>query len=82
VLPNPSNGEFLIKGSMGTTENVSLTIEITNIVGQVVYSNKVTAVNGEINAPVRLDNSIANGSYILNIQSAMGSNVYHIVIAK
>jgi glycine rich protein/type IX secretion system substrate protein/Big-like domain-containing protein len=82
VLPNPNKGEFTIKGSLGTATDEEVTLEVTNMVGQVVYNNKIMAQNGNINQKVQISKTIANGMYILNLRSAVANNVYHIVIEQ
>jgi uncharacterized protein YjdB len=81
VLPNPNKGEFMVKGSLGTA-TVEVSLEITNMLGQVVYTNKVMAVNGNINERIQLGKSIANGMYLLNVRSSVGNNIYHVVIGQ
>ena len=51
------------------------------MLGQVVYSNKVTAQNGAINENVQLSN-VASGMYILSLRSGNESKIFHIVIAQ
>jgi len=86
LIPNPNKGAFTIKGTLGipiaigTDEEV--TIEITNIVGQVIYNNVITAHNGEINETIQLNNTLANGMYLLNLHSASANKVLHLVIEQ
>ncbi len=82
VLPNPNKGEFTVKGSLGVTNNEEVSLEITNMLGQVVYNNKVMAHNGNINEHIQLGNTVANGMYILSLRSETANNVYHIVIEQ
>ena len=60
----------------------SWTIEVTNMLGQVVYSNSVIAANGVINEHVQLNGSVANGMYLLNLRTEGGTAVFHIVVEK
>lgn len=82
VSPNPNTGIFNIKGSLGTTVDQEVTLEVTNMLGQVVYSNKVNTVGGMINEKVQLSNSIANGMYLLNVRAGAESSVIHFVIEQ
>src|SRR6185437_5262290 len=41
VLPNPNKGAFTVKGSLGTNNDEELTLELTDLLGQVVYNHKV-----------------------------------------
>lgn len=80
VMPNPSKGVFTVKGTMSAT-NEDVVMEVSNMLGQVVYSNKVTAQNGAINENVQLSN-VASGMYILSLRSGTESKIFHIVIAQ
>ena len=59
-----------------------LTLEITDMIGQVVYNGKVSVHNGEINQHVVLDRTLANGMYLLNLRSGSDSKVFHMVVEQ
>ncbi len=82
LIPNPNKGTFIVKGSTGNTANEEVTFEITNMLGQVVYTNKVMTQNGLINERIQLDNTLANGMYILNLHSDSQNNTFHFVIEQ
>lgn len=82
LMPNPNKGVFTIKGTLGSTGNESVTLEVTNMLGQIVYKNDVIATNGAINEQLILNNSLANGMYILNVLSATENKVFHFVMEK
>jgi len=82
VVPNPNKGAFAIKGSLGTTDDQQVSLEISNMLGQVVYSNNVTAHNGIINEPVQLSNTMANGMYLLTVRSGSENTTFHFVIEQ
>ena len=83
LLPNPNKGQFTVKGTLGTIEDEEVSIEITDMLGQVVYKNKVMARNGIINEAVSLSSSImANGMYMLNLHSANEHKVFHFVVEQ
>ncbi len=81
ILPNPNNGTFTISGRIGNSKEEAL-LEVTNMLGQVVYRNKVTADNGLIQESVQLGGSIANGMYILNVQTLNENKVFHLVVER
>lgn len=65
TYPNPSNGTFII----GFTENIfkgKVTISLTDIQGKMVYLVQQPVTSGNL-IQVEVDNSVANGMYILNI---------------
>ncbi len=81
IFPNPNNGAFTIRGSVGLeTEEVS--IEITDMLGQLVYRNKLVASGGNINEPIALSNTFTDSIYILRIHSESGNRVVHFVVGK
>ena len=80
LIPNPNKGTFIIKGNIGAADN--LTVKITDVLGQVVYTQTLQIHNGVVNEQVVLGSSLANGVYLINITSPAGSNVYHMVLDK
>ena len=80
VIPNPNNGSFIIKGTIGAINDAEVTIELTDVLGQVVYKDKIIAKGGKINKQVSLGSAIANGMYILNVRSDSEHKVFHVVI--
>ena len=59
-----------------------MTLEVTDLLGQVIYRNKVVAANGRLNETIVLSNAIANGMYILNVQSSTEQKTFHFVIEQ
>jgi hypothetical protein len=82
LVPNPNKGQFTITGKLSTSDNQDLVMEITDMLGQVVYKANVTAANGDLNERVVLDRSLANGMYILNLRSGSESKVFHMVMEQ
>jgi hypothetical protein len=81
ITPNPNKGEFSVKGSIGNG-NEEVTVEITNMLGQVVYTSKVATQNGNIDHSINLGRSMANGMYILNLRSGTDNAVFHVVVEQ
>lgn len=82
ILPNPNNGSFTVKGTLATTATEEVSIDVTNMLGQVVYTSKVIAQGGSINEQLQLSNSLANGMYLLNLHTSTGNSVFHFEIQK
>jgi hypothetical protein len=82
LLPNPNKGEFAIKGTLATTTDEQVTIEVTNMLGQVVFKGTTTARNGIIDEKVQLSSSLANGMYMLNLHTETETKVFHMVIEQ
>ncbi len=82
LVPNPNKGIFTVKGTLASTGDEEVTIEITNTLGQIVYSNKAIAHAGAVNEKIQLNSSLANGMYILSLHSSTQDNVFHFVIEQ
>ncbi len=82
ILPNPNKGEFTIKGQLGTVTDEEVTIELTNMLGQVVHRSNVIAKGGTLNEQVMLGSNLANGMYLLTLRSGTSSGVFHMVVEK
>ena len=79
LMPNPNNGTFTIKGTLGSGAD-NINIKVTNMLGQVVYTTTAQPHNGNINETVTLTHNVAAGMYLVNITSAGGNAVFHVVI--
>jgi len=83
LVPNPNKGVFTVKGTLGATNvDEEVLLEVTNMLGQVVYTNKVPVQNGIIDQQVQLGSSLANGMYILNLSSGSSNVIFHFVIEQ
>jgi hypothetical protein len=82
LLPNPNKGAFTIKGDLGITDDQDITLEVTNMLGQSVYKAKATVRRGRIDIPVQLDNTLANGMYILKVRTENGDKTINFVIGN
>ena len=82
VIPNPNNGNFSVKGSMGSLNDEDLTLEVTDVLGQVIYRSVVTTQKGKLNETISLNSSLANGMYMLNVRSANEKIVFHFVVER
>jgi hypothetical protein len=87
IVPNPSNGTFTIKGSLRTTDE-DVSIEITDLLGQIIYNSSTNAPGGNINVQVSLNPSVgprmtvANGVYILRVASGGATRTYRVVVVR
>ena len=70
LYPNPNNGTFTISGYWaGVNGNVNA--EIVNVLGQVIYTEQLTATNGSIQTLLQPRN-LAAGSYTVRLNSDAG----------
>jgi len=82
LVPNPNKGEFTVKGTLASTLDQEVTLEITDMLGQVVYSHKVMTQNGTIDQHIKLNSTLANGMYLLNMSSGTEHTVFHFVVEQ
>jgi len=82
LVPNPNKGAFTIKGNIGSGNEETVSIQITNMMGQVIYTATTTAHNGLISEQVSLTDVPANGMYLVTIHSANGTSVFHMEIEQ
>ena len=82
LVPNPNNGSFIVRGNLGLSSNEDMTLEVTNMLGQVVYTGHTEAKNGEFNEQVKLNGILANGSYVLSVRSQHMSKIFHFVLEQ
>jgi len=82
LVPNPNKGIFTVKGTLGTTDDEEVSLEVTDMLGQVIYRSNVLARNGSINESVDLGHGLANGMYMLNLRSGSDNKVFHLVIEQ
>ena len=80
LMPNPNKGEFTIKGQVNTKEAV--TIEVVNMLGQVVYLAEAKTSNGRVEEQIQLNNNLSAGMYLLNLHSANEHFVLHFEIVR
>ena len=82
LIPNPNKGEFSVSGTLGSVGDDEVAMEITDMLGQVIYKNKATIHGGAIDEKIKLSNTLSNGMYILNLHSGNGNKVFHFVVEQ
>ena len=82
IYPNPNKGAFTIKGTLATDNNETVSMIVTNMLGEVVYSNNITVTDGAVEVPVQLPGNLSAGMYLLNISTANYRNVIHFVVSQ
>jgi hypothetical protein len=82
LMPNPNKGEFTIKGSLASVRDEQATIEVVDMLGQIIHKSKVTVTNGEIYEQIKLMGNLANGMYLLNLRTDTETKVFHFVIGR
>jgi uncharacterized protein YjdB len=82
LMPNPNKGTFVIKGQLAASTDNEVSFEVTNMLGQTVYRAKTTAAGGNINERIQLDNTLANGMYMLSLRTGDEIRVFHFVLEQ
>jgi hypothetical protein len=52
------------------------------MLGQVVYRGSLTARKGRVDQQIKLDNTLANGMYLLNLNSQTEHLVFHFAMEQ
>jgi hypothetical protein len=82
LVPNPNKGDFVLRGTVSASDDQDLVAEVTDMLGQVVYRDRVVVNHGNMEHHISLDNSLANGMYILTLHSSTDRKVFHFMIGK
>ncbi len=81
-MPNPNNGTFSITGIFTSKISKEVSIAITDMLGKVVYRNVAYITNGSINKGITLDSGIANGIYLIRVQSEDETRVLRVSLSR
>ena len=82
LFPNPNKGVFVVNGTVGSVSDQVVTLEVTDVLGQVIYKGTTTAFGGKLNESINLSGNPANGMYLLNVQSMAENKTIHFVIEQ
>jgi len=82
LVPNPNKGDFTVKGTLGIVTDEEVSLEVYDMLGQLVYKNTVMTHGGNVNEHVQLNGGLANGMYMLNLHSATQKSIFHFVIEQ
>ena len=80
MMPNPNSGEFQVNGTVEAGTDVVL--QVTDVLGQIVYIRTVAASNGTLNESVSLSKSLANGMYMLNVYSGAERKTFRFMLKQ
>ncbi len=81
LVPNPGNTRFSIEG-MTRIADATVTLELTDMVGNVVYREVRPVTNGIMDKEVELDSRVASGTYLLHIITSEGRKVVRLQVEK
>ncbi|MFI5196093.1 MAG: Ig-like domain-containing protein [Chitinophagales bacterium] len=81
LVPNPNTGRFTIEGAL-SSDNGDVKIQITDIIGQVVYKDIAPVQNGKLNTQINLGNELANGVYLLHVMTNNAHKVIRFTLSR
>ncbi len=84
IYPNPSNGQFVIKGNFQSHVNQSITISIHSLEGKNVFNQEFemqTNANS-ITLPLNVTNVLSNGIYFLSLKVENANLVQKLIITN
>jgi hypothetical protein len=82
LIPNPNSGSFTLSGMLSATIKDPATIQVTDMLGQVVYSGLAKVNRGQINESVSLGTELSDGMYILTMELAGDRRIFHFVLNR
>ncbi|PQJ10688.1 hypothetical protein CJD36_012000 [Flavipsychrobacter stenotrophus] len=81
IYPNPNAGSFTLSGSWIEGDNEA-TIEIIDLLGQVVYKKSITINNYKIDEQVQIGGDLSSGMYMLRINSANAHQAIRFTVSQ
>ena len=73
LIPNPGKGIFALEGHMQSDHSDDIWIDVLDMVGKVVYHDKITLTHEKIDKQVRLPATIPDGVYIIKVHTDMNN---------
>jgi len=69
LYPNPNNGQFILDLDLGSSINAGVDVQIMNMLGQVVYSDRTAVMDGKLHEEITLDKTTTAGTYFVRVTS-------------
>jgi len=82
LVPNPNKGTFRLSGNLNDVSSGDVAIEVTDVLGKIIYVASGQARNGKLDMDIKLPDEIAAGVYYLRITCGDESDVRHFVVDK
>lgn len=82
MYPNPNTGSFTISGTFGNITDREATVEVLNVMGQVIHTERAELNNGSIQKMISLDNNTPAGMYMLRIRTTTETKQIQFVVRK
>ena len=82
IFPNPTNGNFTVRGIVGIKANDEILIEVRDLKGSIVYRKFTSSPTGELNESLSLNSQLADGLYLLRVHTDSEDKVTRLIIGK
>ncbi len=79
ILPNPNSGSFSLKGLVDGMDAGTLSLTVTNAVGQVVYTGTTAVKNNMVDASISMKNATP-GMYLLRVSKEGATKVFRFIV--
>jgi hypothetical protein len=67
IFPNPTAGSFVLELMMGEEENAEATMQILNLLGQVMYYETTSVASGMLREEIQFNDAVAQGMYLVKV---------------
>ncbi len=82
LYPNPNSGQFTIDLNAYDLSSSLVSVEVYNVLGQVVYSNTLMLTEGKLNNIIQLPATVEDGLYNVKIKKGNYETYTKIVVSK
>jgi hypothetical protein len=82
IYPNPNNGNFTVEMQTEVEDNETLTLEVINLVGQVIEKIRPMHLNGYIRQWVSLGSNLPGGVYTIRVRTENESYTNRVIITN
>lgn len=82
LIPNPNTGAFTVSGTLASKADENVSLEVTDMLGQVIYRGTSVARNGVVNERIELGKNLANGMYMLSMGVGAERRAFHFVVKQ
>ncbi len=82
LYPNPNEGQFTINLNSYDLSSSEVSVDVYNVLGQVVYSKLLSLNEGKLNTMIQLPSSIEDGLYNVRIKKGDYETFTKIVVSK
>jgi len=80
VYPNPSNGDFSIKGNL--LKNADLWVEILNSLGQTIATEKMNLRKGMFEKAIFIGTEFPAGLYLIQVSDGNQSKAIPVIVHR